>query len=149
MYIHITDAGIADDVSMTNPATISTRPTPSPDGQWLSTRDIVSIEQAEKIAADLASMGIAQFIVIDHGKWVSHRFDLVIPPQIGDEVSKAFNGDYYPDGKVIHVTKGTFRIVKTDTGGVYYRRGKTGSWIRKGGTWSLVQGHINRRNPSF
>lgn len=77
----------------------------------------------------------------------SPRYAVVEVPAVGDEVSYGFNGDYYPDGKVIRVSR-TF-VVTTSTGNRYYRRGLTGTWKQSGGTWSLVRGHINERNPSF
>lgn len=37
--------------------------------------------------------------------------------------------------------------IQTSTGDVFFRRKDTASWIMKGGTWSLVAGHIDERNP--
>lgn len=87
-------------------------------------------------------------IVADQGAHVWPRFRVISPPAVGDAVSYAFNGDYTPDGTVVSVSK-SLRVVKTSTGNVYYRRRKSAAWIRKGGTWGLVAGHVSRRNPSF
>ena len=86
---------------------------------------------------------------VDQGKWVSPRYRVVRAPQIGDKVSYAFHGDYYPDGEIVHITKGTMRIIKTSTGRKYYRRKNSSQWKQTGGTWSLVFGHINRWNREF
>lgn len=88
------------------------------------------------------------YLAIDNGGNVSPRYDVIERPQIGDKVSYAFNGDYYPDGKIVNISA-SLRIVTTDTGSKYYRRGQTGRWVKSGGTWSLVQGHRNDKNPSF
>ena len=88
-------------------------------------------------------------IVVDRGQYVWPQFAIITPPAVGDKVSYAFNGDYYPDGVITHVTKDTYKVVKTDTGSTYYRHKKGGSWIKKGGTWSMIAGHINRTNPEF
>lgn len=79
---------------------------------------------------------------------VSPKFSVVPVPAVGDKVSYGFNGDYYPDGEIVRVSKGNLTVT-TSGGHRYYRRGNTASWIQAGGTWSLVPGHINERNPSF
>ena len=71
---------------------------------------------------------------------------------VGDAVSYAFNGDCYPDGLVVSVGTGVKQVVTTDTGSRYYRKvSRHGdvSWIKEGGTWTLVKGHTRRWNPSF
>ena len=76
------------------------------------------------------------------------RFDVVYAPQVGDKVSYAFNGDSYPDGVVTKVSA-SLRRIETSTGSVYYRRKSTGTWKKQGGTWWLVHGWHNDRNPHF
>ena len=69
-----------------------------------------------------------------------------------DECSKAFNGDYYPVGKVIHVSPSYKIITTVEANGTrrkFYRVGRTGGWRQTGGTWMLVAGSIDERNPSF
>jgi hypothetical protein len=73
--------------------------------------------------------------------------DIFEPPAIGDKVSYAFNGDYTPCGVVTKITKG-WRIT-TSEGKVFNRHKKSGGWMMVGGTWRLVGGHIDERNPSF
>ena len=115
----------------------------------LTSRDCKTLLEAETFAASITAFTGQLHIGVDRGPYISPRYDVVEPPRVGEPVSYAFNGDYYPDGVVTHVTKGTFRIVKTDTGSVYYRHKKSGAWIKKGGTWSLVKGHIKRFNREF
>lgn len=83
--------------------------------------------------------------------------------KVGDEVSYAFNGDYYPDGTVAKITK---KYLTTSTGRkfflntVKYRAYDELSQhyvdmnrevfrTVGGGTWTLVHGHEYRQNPEF
>lgn len=113
-------------------------------------QNIANMAHAERLAAELNDIeDMPLVLAVDRGRWVSPRYSVTKAPKLGDDVSYGFNGDYYPDGYVAHVTKGTARVVKTTGGGVYYRRGLTERWIKKGGTWGLVPGHRSERNPSF
>lgn len=116
---------------------------------WLSRWDFKTLSYADRIAEAATKHSGKLYIAIDSGPCVSPRFDVVEAPAVGDPVSYAFNGDSYPDGHITHVTPGTLRVVKTDTGSVYYRRRNSGNWRKKGGTWSMIEGHHNERNPSF
>lgn len=107
-----------------------------------------SFEEAEKRAAEVTEATGVLYIATDSGSGCYPRFDVVRPPAVGDKVSYAFNGDYYPDGEVVKVSP-TLKKVETSTGSVYYRRKLTGGWKKKGGTWSLINGHHNERNPHF
>ena len=109
--------------------------------------DWKTFDQVTKIAADLTRVTKELYIPIDNGDHHYPRYDIIKAPKVGDEVSYAFNGDYYPCGKIVNISKTMFKIT-TDTGDKFYRRKNSGSWI-KDGTWSLVQGHIYRQNPSF
>lgn len=117
--------------------------------QWISRHKIADMLHANRIAREASQLDGRLFTAVDSGPNVWPRFDVVQAPKVGDKVSYGFNGDYYPDGEIVHVTAGTLRQVKTSTGNTYYRRKQTGSWVQKGGTWSMVQGHIDERNPSF
>lgn len=86
-------------------------------------------------------------IPADAGPYVWPRYSVVEPPKVGDLVSYGFNGDAYPCGFVTKISK-SLRRVETSEGRVFFRRKLTGSWI-SGGTWSLIHGHVNKRNPSF
>lgn len=117
--------------------------------EWQSRWDWKSLEQVQKLAASATKSTGKLHIGIDNGPCISPRYDVVQAPAVGDPVSYGFNGDYYPDGNIVHITEGTLRIIKTDTGSTYYRRKQSGSWKKEGGTWSLVAGHIDERNPHF
>jgi len=109
--------------------------------------DFNSLTDAEVAAQDATALTGTTYIATDAGGYVSPRFDVKRLPQVGDQVSYSFNGDSYPDGEIKAISP-TLKVITTTTGGRYHRRGQTGSWV-KGGTWSLVQGHHNKRNPSF
>ena len=109
--------------------------------------DWKTLEAATAVAAEATELTGKLHIATDAGSHVSPRFDVVVPPAIGDEVSYAFNGDYYPCGKVKSISK-SLRMITTDLGKKFYRRGQTGAWVMDG-MWSLVPGHINRINPEF
>lgn len=112
--------------------------------------DLKSFEEAKALAAKLIAQNPGVVILpYDKGESVWPRFGICEPPKVGDLVSYAFNGDYYPCGQVKRVTPYTFRIVKTTTGETFYRRGLSPSWVMAGGTWSLVQGHHSEKNPCF
>lgn len=115
------------------------------DYDYQNRNDWKTFEQAEQIAKALG----AGYIATDAGDHVSPRYDVIELPKIGDEVSYAFNGDYYPCGKIEKISKKPeYRRIATTDGTVFYRRGNTGTW-KHNQTWSLVAGHINKRNPEF
>jgi hypothetical protein len=101
-----------------------------------------------KIAESAGRLTGREYMVTTNKRHSGDTYEVIEAPQIGDKVSYAFNGDYYPDGEIVSITKGTKRIIKTSSGRKYYRRKKTGSWICHG-TWSLIPGHISRLNPHF
>ena len=109
--------------------------------------DFTTLEIAEKIAADATELTGEKYIATDAGDWCSPRYDVIRAPKVGDEVSKAFNGDYYPEGTIVKISD-SMRRIETSTGKVFFRRKKTGSWLYKG-MWSMVGGHTNRWNPEF
>lgn len=115
--------------------------------EWKCRRDWKSLEEVEGLARYISAMTGKHYIGTDNGEWCSPRFDICQVPAIGDKVSYTFNGDSYPDGVITHITK-TLQIT-TSTGNKYLRRKKSGCWKRTGGTWSLISGHHNERNPSF
>lgn len=116
---------------------------------WIARHELVDLPYAERVAASATKLTGTLHIGIDQGANTWPRFDVVEAPKVGNPVSYAFNGDYYPDGHIIHVTEGTLRVIKTDTGSTYYRNKQSGSWRKEGGTWWLVDGHISKLNPSF
>lgn len=114
---------------------------------WQSRRDWKSLKQVNRIARLLTATTGKRYLGVDEGSSVYPRFDIIEPFQIGDRVSCAFNGDYYPDGRIVKITP-SFQIT-TNTGNRYLRIGNTSRWRKVGGTWILVPGHISSLNPSF
>ena len=110
--------------------------------------DWKTYDHVRRIAA-LANKGAGKelYLGIDRGAGNYPRFDVIPMPQIGDEVSYGFNGDYYPCGKIVSISA-TLKKITTSTGDTFYRRRETGRWV-KGGTWTLVQGHRSEQNPCF
>lgn len=100
-----------------------------------------TFEAAKEIATALGP----KFIATDAGSHVSPRYDVQELPQIGDKVSYAFNGDYYPCGKIATISK-SLKLITTTKGQKFYRLRETGCW-KYNGTWSLVAGHVSRLNP--
>jgi hypothetical protein len=106
-----------------------------------------SFEDAEQ-GADFASRLTGNlWVAKDNGPHCFPRYGIVEVPRVGEPVSYAFNGDYYPCGTVAKISKSLKRI-ETSDGRVFFRRKLSGSWVN-GGTWSLVSGHISRWNPEF
>ncbi len=116
----------------------------------ISRWDFKSFEFVQRLADEANALNDGNvYLPSDSGEWVSPRYDVIQAPMVGDPVSYAFNGDAYPDGYIIKIGGTGCSRVYTDTGSVYNRRRKSGSWIKRGGTWSLVTGHRSERNPSF
>lgn len=123
---------------------VSTTHTKGAQSRW----EWTSKSQVNDLAARAnAAAGQDLYIGIDRGQYSHPRFDVVRRPQVGEKVSYAFNGDSYPCGQVAKIS-GSLKVITTTTGERFYRKRETGSWI-KGGTWSLVLGHHDLRNPSF
>lgn len=100
--------------------------------------------EAEARAAELGDTHHAYYDRTAVTPWKVARL-----PQIGDKVSYAFNGDSYPCGTITKIWKGHKRVI-TSTGMAFARVGPQ-AWREGGqrGTWSLTQGHIEKRNPHF
>lgn len=107
--------------------------------------DWKSKERVDEIAAELSKITGKHFIGIDAGSSVSPRYDIKQVPQVGDEVSSYFNGDAYPEGKIASISK-SLKVITLENGKRFYRRRQTGAWINNG-TWSLIMGVHNERNP--
>lgn len=88
------------------------------------------------------------FIATDSGPYVSPRYDVIEMVKVGDEVSRGFNGDYYPCGKVTKITH-NLRRVETDDGTIFWRRRLTGAWVEQSGCFGMVKGVHRELNPSF
>lgn len=107
-----------------------------------------TFEEAERIAKLLNETDKSdRYIAVDSGEHVRPRYDVIEVPQIGDPVSRAFNGDYREAGHIAKISK-SLKIITTDTGVRFFRRKQTAKWIESG-TWSMVHGHKSELNPSF
>lgn len=107
-----------------------------------------TLEAAEARAAELTEQTGEQHIAYDAG-YVFDKFMAARLPQVGDEVSMAFNGDYYPVGTIARISA-TYSRITTSEGVVFTRVGPC-SWKQGGkrGAFSLIQGVHDRRNPEF
>lgn len=122
----------------------------SADRETVSRWNFKTLADAEAMAVKANALNDGTtYIATDAGSCTSPRYDVQAVPKVGQDVSYGFNGDYYPCGKIVSVGKGAKMIVKTDTGKTFYRRKLTGSWLMEGGTWWLVQGTHNEKNPHF
>jgi hypothetical protein len=117
------------------------------DKAWQSRWDWPDFATVARLAKYLTAMTGKTYLPVDNGSGHSPQFDVVDAPKVGDEVSYGFNGDYTPDGTVVKVSP-TFQVT-TSSGRVYRRKGTTSGWYQAGGTWGLVRGHIDERNPHF
>lgn len=104
--------------------------------------DLSTMAEAEVEADRRMDREGGRWVAVDRGPHVSPRYGVARVPGVGEPVSRGLNGDTYPDGVVVRVTR---TQIVTDTGHVYRRRGLTGSW--KHGHWCLVEGHERRWNP--
>jgi hypothetical protein len=104
-------------------------------------KDLAAAEVIAKAATEFHGV---PYVATDAGDHCHPRYSVVQVPRVGDEVSYSFNGDTYPDGTVVSVSK-TFKVVKTQHN-TYYRQGTTGSW-KHSGMWCLLNGHRKERNP--
>ena len=106
--------------------------------------DWKSFEQVQKLAEDCSALTGKVYLAVDSGDHVSPRFDVIEAPAIGDLVSKAFNGDSYPEGEIVKITP-TWQI-KTSTGKTFRRVKNTSCWKDPNG-YGLISGHHDERNP--
>jgi hypothetical protein len=119
-------------------------------GGWLNRNDIDSFMFAGAIADAASKFSDKVFLAEDSGPNVSPRYDVIEAPKVGDDVSKGFNGDFYPVGKIIKIGKDYKRIYVEGERGpmVFYRKKLSGAWLYRG-MWSLVPGVRNEWNPEF
>lgn len=113
----------------------------------INRNDFTSFGYAEAVAREATTLTGKLHIAADRGQWTSPRYDVIEAPAVGTEVSRAFNGDYYPAGKIVKVSASLKRVA-TEDGTVFYRRGNTDVWV-SAGTWGMSIGRTSRLNPSF
>lgn len=141
MYIRFLKSGEIDTYAQ------SLSPEMAQDPQWTDRWAWKDFATVEKIAAHLTEKLGYLWLPVDRTESTSPRYDVMVAPRVGDKVSRGFNGDYYPDGEIVKITP-TFQI-KTSNGHTFRRVKNTSTWIMSGGTWGLVSGHIDERNPHF
>lgn len=115
-------------------------------GRYENRNDWRTLDRAQEVATQLTEV-TGELHVATETPNQYPRFDVVRAPAVGDKVSYAFNGDYYPDGEIVKVSD-SLRVVTTSSGKRYFRQGATARWVN-GGMWGLVQGHVSRLNPEF
>ena len=103
-----------------------------------------SLEDAEKHKVLRETETKREWDILGPFSGTSHPYSLKLVPQVGDEISFGFNGDWYPSGVITRKTK---TKIETSEGDVF-RKDKSGFW-KKNQMWSLAFGHINERNPEF
>lgn len=109
--------------------------------------DVKSFDQAQAIAADESARTGRTVLAVDRGPNVWPRYNIVTPPQVGEDVSEGFNGDYYPVGKVEKIGK-DYKRIKAG-GRWFYRRKLTARWCQGGSPFCLVQGTRHEWNREF
>ena len=135
IYINIHTGQVLEDINWSatdlNPA------------DWSDRHDWTTFARAEAAAEHAGE----DYIAVDKGAGVYPRFDVIRKPQVGDQVSYAFNGDSYPDGEIKSISP-SLKVIVTTTGHKFYRNKQSGNWKMEG-TWSLIRGHISKQNPHF
>ncbi len=114
---------------------------------WTDRWNWNSYEEVEKLAEMVADFTGKKYLPLDCGSHVSPRFDVLEAPAIGDEVSRTFNGDYYPVGTIVKISD-SFRVITTSEGKWFYRDKLSGRWLSHG-TWALIPGTHKELNPHF
>lgn len=115
--------------------------------EWTERWSWESFAKVETIARYLTAMTGEVWLPVDNSEAVSPRYDVMRAPKVGDKISYGFNGDYYPDGEIVKISPKW--MVTSSTGSTYRRRGNSAHWAKPGGTWGMVHGHVDRRNPHF
>ena len=106
--------------------------------------DWKSWHAATCVAESASLLGKTKYIPVDNGEFCYPRYDVIEAPNLGDEVSYSFNGDTLPCGTIVKISDSLRRVV-TSGGKVFYRKRETALWMS--GSWSLVCGHVEERNP--
>ena len=114
---------------------------------WVNRWDWKTLEAAQEVAEAASVFEGVDYIAIDSGANTFPRFDVIRAPSIGDAVSYSFNGDTYPCGYIATISK-SLKKITTSTGKTFYRSKQFGCWLMNR-TWSMINGHIEERNPHF
>jgi hypothetical protein len=107
-----------------------------------------SMEEAKDRAEELTESTGEQHVAYQTG-YVVAPFMAARMPQVGDDVSMAFNGDAYPCGEIVRISP-TYSTITTSHG-VRFTRVGPNAWKRGGkrGAFSLITGTIRKWNPEF
>ena len=114
--------------------------------------DFETFVQAEAAAKKLTEVMGRLYIPTTNGEEGRRaRYEVVEVPAVGDEVSRGFNGDYYPCGKIVRVTKALTVIAEDENGfqSRFRRVKQTGSWKLENMPYYLVFGRVDERSPHF
>lgn len=88
---------------------------------WVSDRDeLQTMEQVTKYAEEITTFTGELHIPIDHGDYTFPRFEIMKMFVVGQEISKYFNGDSYPDETIKKISDG-LRIITSTSGNRYFR----------------------------
>jgi hypothetical protein len=117
------------------------------DGDWESRWDWKSFDEVSRLATYLTAMTGKTYLPADHGDGVSPRFDIIEAPRVGDKVSRTFNGDTYPAGEIVKITKGW--QITTSTGQKFRQFRQSGAWREVRGSFWMLAGHTFEQNPHF
>ena len=118
--------------------------------------DWTTLARARQAAADATVCTHVAYLVADRGGHCRPRYDIMRAPQVGDNVSETFNGDSYPTGVIVEISKNYHKITTSD-GSIFTRRKGTADnvidsarWCKQGGsTFTMRQGHTHKLNPEF
>ena len=110
-------------------------------------RRLANLDHANRVAAICTHYLGETWVGTDAGPHCYPRFNAQRAPNVGDDVSYAFNGDSYPCGQVVRVSK-SLKVITTSNGDRYFRVKLSGGW-RRNRTWWLTEGHVSKYNPSF
>lgn len=113
---------------------------------WKTNLDAATAAESANLYAEEHDLDVS-YLAVDRGRHVAPRYDVIVKPAVGDDVSYGFNGDFYPCGQIKSISK-SLKLITTTDGSKFYRKRQTGQWI-KDKTWILVKGHLDKRNPSF
>lgn len=104
-----------------------------------------SFEEVTAIAESLTEKYGKKFLPTESSSCFP-KFDVIEAPEVGDFVSRSFNGDSYPVGKIVKISS-SYRRIQTEDGTIFYRRQHTGSWVNN--SFFLVKGNHSELNPHF
>jgi hypothetical protein len=124
-----------------------TTESPKDGAVYFTRHDFKSFEVAEEMATAATKFSGELYIATDAGKYSWPQFDVIKAPKVGDKVSQSFNGDSYPRGEIVKVSK-SLKLVTTSTGHKFYRHKRSGAWMVNGYA-SMIPGHVSEMNPSF